>query len=51
MKDAGVSVYELTDAEYKQMVAATASVVDVVREIAGDEVVDKILAQVQELRK
>jgi C4-dicarboxylate-binding protein DctP len=51
MKKAGVSVYTLTDDEYTQMVDATASVVDVVREKAGDEVVDKVLAQVEELRK
>lgn len=51
MEEVGVSVYTLTDAEYNQMVEATASVVDKVREIAGDEVVDKILAQVEELRK
>jgi len=51
MKKAGVSVYTLTDDEYKQMVDATASVVNVVREKAGDEVVDKVLAQVEELRK
>lgn len=51
MKEAGVSVYTLTDDEYKQMVDATASVVNVVRGKAGDEVVDKVLAQVEALRK
>ena len=51
MKKAGVSVYTLTDDEYQQMVDATASVKDVVRGIAGDEVMDKVLAQVEELRK
>jgi C4-dicarboxylate-binding protein DctP len=51
MADAGVSVYTLTDEEYKQMVDATAGVVDVVREKAGDEVVDRILAQVEALRQ
>ncbi len=51
MKAAGVSVYELTENEYQQMVDATASVVDVVREQTGDEVVDKVMAQIEELRK
>ena len=51
MKQAGVSVYTLTDDEYKQMVDACANVVDVVREKAGDEAVDKILAGVKALRK
>lgn len=51
MKDAGVSVYELTDEEYQQMVDATVPVRDVVRELTGDEVMDKVLAQVEELRK
>jgi C4-dicarboxylate-binding protein DctP len=50
MEDAGVSVYTLTDDEYKQMVEATASVVDIVRDRAGDEVVDRILAQIEEMR-
>jgi len=51
MKEAGVSVYTLTDAEYKQMLDATASVIDVVRGISGDEVMDKVLAQIEEMRK
>lgn len=51
MEDAGVSVYTLTDEEYKQMVDACANVVDVVRERAGNEAVDKILAQIAEMRK
>jgi tripartite ATP-independent transporter DctP family solute receptor len=51
MEEAGVSVYTLTDDEYEQMVDATAPVIDEVRKLAGDEVVDKVLAQVQELRK
>ena len=51
MKKAGVSVYTLTDEEYQQMVDATASVADVVREKAGDEAVDKVLSQIEKLRK
>lgn len=51
MTEKGVSVYTLTDEEYSQMVEATASVIDEVRKQAGDEVVDKVLAQVAELRK
>lgn len=51
MEEAGVSVHILTDDEYKQMVDATASVMGEVRKIAGDEVVDKILEQVEKLRK
>jgi C4-dicarboxylate-binding protein DctP len=51
MADAGVSVYTLTDDEYRQMVEATAGVADEVRERAGAEVVDKVLAQVQALRQ
>lgn len=51
MKKAGVSVYTLSQDEYKQMVDACKPVIDVVRDKAGDEAVDKILAQVEELRK
>lgn len=50
MKKAGVSVYTLTDDEYRQMVDATASVKDVVRDLAGDEVMDKVLAQIEKLQ-
>lgn len=51
MEESGVSVYTLTDEEYQQFVDQTASVTDVVRKEAGDEVVDKVLRQVEDLRK
>lgn len=52
MEDSGVSVHELTDEEYNQFVEKTSTVTDnVVRGVAGDEAVDKVLQQVQDLRK
>ena len=51
MKDAGVSVYELSDAEYQTFVDATASVLDTVRKEAGSETVDMVLQGVENLRK
>lgn len=51
MKDKGVSVYTLTDEEYQKMVDATAPVIDVVRQQAGDEAVDKVLEGVKKIRE
>jgi TRAP-type C4-dicarboxylate transport system, periplasmic component len=51
MKDKGISVYTLTDEEYKQMVDATMPVRDKVRKMVGDEVMDKVLAQVDALKQ
>lgn len=50
MKDAGVSVYELTDDEYQQFMDKTASVQDVVRGISGDDVVDRVIAEIEKMR-
>jgi len=49
MKDKGVTVYTPTDAEHQTFVDATASVVDTVRSIAGDEAVQKVQAAVKAL--
>ncbi len=50
MEDAGVSVRTLDDQQYQAWVDATASVVDVARQYAGDEAVDVVLNQLEVMR-
>lgn len=51
MQDKGVTVYTPTAEEHQQFVDATSSVVDVVKGVAGDDAIQKVLDQVQALRK
>jgi C4-dicarboxylate-binding protein DctP len=49
MQDKGVTVYTPTDEEHQAFVDSTASVVDTVKGVAGNEAVEKVMAQVQAL--
>ncbi|MDD3164260.1 MAG: TRAP transporter substrate-binding protein [Oscillospiraceae bacterium] len=50
MEDNGVTVYTPTADEHQAFVDSTVNVVDTVRGIAGDEAVDKVMAQLETLR-